>query len=164
MNKKATFAGGCFWCIEAAFEELEGVESAVSGYTGGNKKDPTYQDHEGHREAVQITYDPEKISYKKLLEIFWTHIDPTDNGGQFVDRGHSYTTAIYYHDDEQKKLAEESKNTLKLNEPIVTEILPAQEFYEAEKEHQGYYKTCSLQYNAYKLGSGRAERLKQLWG
>jgi len=162
--QKATFAGGCFWCIEAAFEELDGVESAISGYTGGDKKDPTYYDHEGHREAVQITYDPEKISYKKLLEIFWTHIDPTDEGGQFADRGHSYTTAIYYHDDEQKSLAEESKQAIKLDEPVVTEILPAKEFYEAEKEHQGYYKTCSLQYNAYKLGSGRVQRLKELWG
>ncbi|MFC1600086.1 peptide-methionine (S)-S-oxide reductase MsrA [Patescibacteria group bacterium] len=164
MNKKATFAGGCFWCIEAAFEELDGVESAISGYTGGDLNNPTYHNHGTHKEAVQITFDPEKISYKKLLEIFWTHIDPTDEGGQFVDRGSSYTTAIYYHDEEQKKLAEESKAAIKLDEPIFTEILPAQEFYEAEKEHQNYYKTCSLQYNAYKLGSGRAQKLKELWG
>lgn len=164
MNKKATFAGGCFWCIEAAFNELEGVKSTLSGYTGGETKDPTYHSIDDHREAVQITYNSDKISYKKLLEIFWTHIDPTDSGGQFADRGHSYTTAIYYHDEEQKQLAEESKSQLKLNEPIVTEILPAKEFYKAEEKHQNYYKTCSLQYNAYKIGSGRVQRLKELWG
>lgn len=162
--QKATFAGGCFWCIEAAFDELDGVESAISGYTGGDSDDPHYYNHGTHKEAVQITYDPKKISYKKLLEIFWTHIDPTDDGGQFADRGSEYMTAIFYHDEEQKKLAEESKAAIKLDEPIFTEILPAKEFYEAEEEHQNYYKICSLQYNAYKLGSGRIQRLKELWG
>ncbi|MCX7668116.1 MAG: peptide-methionine (S)-S-oxide reductase MsrA, partial [Atribacterota bacterium] len=138
--EKATFAGGCFWCIESAFEKVPGVVKAISGYTGGHKEHPTYEEvctgETGHFEAVEITYDPEKISYQELLHIFWQNIDPTDPGGQFVDRGSQYRTAIFYHTESQRVAAEKSKEALeksgRFSKPIVTEILPASTFYPAE--------------------------------
>jgi len=170
--EKATFAGGCFWCIESSFEKLDGVVNVISGYTGGHKKNPTYGEVSsgttGHYEAVQITYDPSTITYEKLLDVFWRQIDPTDSGGQFTDKGSQYRTAIFYHDDRQKNLAEKSKEDLgrsgKFERPIVTEILKSSAFYKAEDYHQDYYKKCSLNYNLYKSGSGREEYFKQKWG
>lgn len=170
--EKATFAGGCFWCVESPFEDLDGVIEAVSGYAGGQKENPTYEEvcagKTGHFEAVQITYDPSRISYKDLLEVFWRQIDPTDAGGQFADRGSQYKTAIFYHDDGQKKVAEESKRDLeksgKFKEPIATKILPASTFYKAEEYHQNYSRTCPIQYNSYKKGSGREKFIKDKWG
>jgi len=170
--EKATFAGGCFWCMEPPFENLEGVVAVEPGYTGGNKENPTYEQVSsgttGHLEAVQITYDPNKISYQKLVDVFWTQIDPTDQGGQFVDRGSQYKTAIFYHDDEQRKIAEESKaklgESVKYNKPIVTEIRPLSKFYEAEDYHQDFYKKSPTRYKSYKFFSGREEFLKRIWG
>lgn len=170
--KKAIFAGGCFWCIEAAFEELDGVIEAISGYIGGDKENPTYEEVSsgttGHYEAVQVIYDPSKISYEELLDYFWKHMDPTDVKGQFVDKGSQYRTAIFYLNETQKKLAEESKERLeksgKFDKPIATKILPASEFYKAEEYHQDYYKKKPIQYQRYKRGSGREEKLKAIWG
>jgi len=170
--KKATFAGGCFWCTEADFEKLPGVVKVVSGYTGGQKENPTYAEvssgKTGHVEAVQVYYDPSKISYEELLDTLWKHIDPNDGGGQFVDRGPQYRSAIFYHDDEQKRLAEKSKEALgksgKFNKPIVTEILQFTKFYEAEEYHQDYYKNHSLRYSFYRHGSGRDQFLERVWG
>lgn len=170
--KKATFAGGCFWCTEADFEKLPGVVKVVSGYTGGQKENPTYAEvssgKTGHLEAVQVYYDPSKISYEELLDYLWKHIDPTDGGGQFVDRGPQYRSAIFYHDDEQKRLAEKSKEAVgksgKFNRPIATEILRFTKFYEAEEYHQDYYKNHSLRYSFYRHGSGRDQFLEKAWG
>ncbi|NOX20003.1 MAG: peptide-methionine (R)-S-oxide reductase MsrB [Nitrospirae bacterium] len=170
--KKATFAGGCFWCMEPAFEGLDGVVDVIAGYTGGKEKNPTYKDvssgKTGHVEAVQILYDPERISYKRLLDIFWQQIDPTDPGGQFADRGPNYKTAIFYHDEVQKKLAEESKKALEasgiFDKPIVTEIRPAGPFYPAEQYHQDYYKKNPVKYKFYRYASGRDGFLKKYWG
>ncbi len=168
---KATFAGGCFWCMEPPFEKLDGVVEVISGYTGGNTKNPTYAEvcsgTTGHFEAVQVVYDPKKISYIELLNVFWKNIDPTDSGGQFVDRGSQYRTAIFFHDEEQKRLAQESKRALMTtglySMPIVTEILKITQFYKAEDYHQDYYKTCPARYNTYKQGSGREQILKKIW-
>lgn len=168
----ATFAGGCFWCTEAAYHELEGVQSVISGYTGGTKKNPTYEEVSsgatGHAEAVQITYDPAKVSYEKLLDIYWRNIDPTTVNQQFADHGTQYRTVIFYHNDEQKRLAEETKAKLEKSAvfggPIVTEILPAREFYPAEEYHQNYYKKNPVHYKMYKIGSGREAYLKRIWG
>ncbi|RWZ60331.1 peptide-methionine (R)-S-oxide reductase [Halobacillus fulvus] len=167
----ATFAGGCFWCMVEPFDECPGIESIVSGYTGGHTENPTYMqvitETTGHREAVQITFDPAIFPYERLLELFWQQIDPTDAGGQFADRGKSYTTAIYYHTEEQKRLAEESKKRVEqsgvFKDPIVTEILPAQTFYPAEDKHQDYYKKNAFHYKRYKKGSGRADFIKNHW-
>lgn len=169
--KLATFAGGCFWCMVSPFDEQPGIEKVISGYTGGHTENPTYEevcsDTTGHYEAVQITYDPAVFPYKKLLELFWQQIDPTDVGGQFHDRGQSYQTAIFYHDEEQRELAETSKVELaasgRFQKPIVTEILPAGPFYPAEEKHQHYYKKNPLHYNLYKEGSGRARFIKAHW-
>jgi peptide methionine sulfoxide reductase msrA/msrB len=168
----ATFAGGCFWCVEADFEKVPGVVEVISGYTGGHKENPTYEDVSagatGHLEAVQVIYDPDKISYKKLLTVFWRHVDPTDRDGQFVDRGSQYRTAILYHDEEQKRLAEESVKELnksgRFNKPVVTEIIPFKKFYKAEAYHQDYYKTHSAPYKFYRLNSGRDQFLQKVWG
>jgi len=168
----ATLAGGCFWCVESAYEHYEGVIEAVSGYTGGHKEDPTYQEvtsgTTGHYEAVQITFDPSIISFKDLLEIFWRQIDPTDAEGSFVDKGPQYRSAIFYHDEEQKKIAEQSKKDLeesgKYEKPIVTEILPAEKFYKAEEYHQDYYKKSSGSYESYRKGSGRDQYREETWG
>ena len=168
--KKAIFAGGCFWCMEKPFEELEGVISVTSGYTGGSTENPTYENYAagGHREAVEIVYDPAKITYKQLLDVFWRQIDPTDPDGQFVDRGEQYSTAIYYFDEEQRRLAEESKEDLEkskvFDKPIVTPIIPASTFYKAEEYHQDYYKKNPLRYKYYRNGSGRDRFLKKIWG
>ncbi|WP_102692369.1 peptide-methionine (S)-S-oxide reductase MsrA [Rummeliibacillus pycnus] len=169
---KATFAGGCFWCMVKPFDEQPGIESIISGYTGGYVENPTYQqvcsDLTGHLEAVQITFDPEVYPYEKLVETFWTLIDPTDAGGQFHDRGRSYMTAIFYHDEEQKGIAEASKKALeesgKFNMPIVTKILEAKPFYKAEPYHQYYYKKNPTHYELYSIGSGRVAFQQQHWG
>ena len=168
----ATFAGGCFWCMEAAFQETKGVTSVVSGYSGGKEENPTYKEvltgKTGHLETVEVRYDPSKISYEKLIDIFWRQIDPTDTGGQFVDRGAQYKTAIFYHNESQKKAAEKSKKELedsgKFDKPIATEILSVSTFYKAEEYHQDYYKKRILQYNIYKKGSGREDYIKETWG
>jgi peptide-methionine (S)-S-oxide reductase len=170
--KTATFAGGCFWCMEKPFDEVEGVVSTISGYTGGQQANPTYRQVSsgttGHAESVQITYDPKKVKYKTLLDIFWRNIDPLDAQGQFCDKGSQYRSAIFYADDEQQKLAEQSKAKLaksgKLNGPIVTEITSATTFYPAEDYHQNFYQTNSVKYKVYRFGCGRDQRLKQLWG
>ena len=169
---KATFAGGCFWCSEADFEKLPGVVKVISGYTGGHKENPTYAEvssgRTGHVEAVQVYYDPSKISYEELLDAFWKHIDPTDSGGQFVDRGPQYRSAIFYHDEEQKRLAEKSKEELsksgRLDKPIVTEITKFTKFYEAEEYHQDYHKKHALKYKYYRYGSGRDQFTTKVWG
>lgn len=170
-GKLATFAGGCFWCMVEPFEKREGIMKVVSGYTGGHTVNPTYEEvcagNTGHVEAVQITYDPDVFTYEQLLDIYWMQIDPTDPGGQFYDRGQSYTTAIFYHDEEQKRLAEKSKKDLeesgRFEGPIVTKILPAKPFYEAEYYHQQFYKKNPLRYNMYVKGSGRKAFIEQHW-
>lgn len=172
MEKElATFAGGCFWCMVSPFEEMEGIVSVTSGYTGGHKPNPTYKEvcseTTGHYEAVQITFEPEKFSYEKLLDIYWRQIDPTGEGGQFHDRGQSYETVIFYHSEQQQQLAEESKKKLaesgRFKKPIVTKILPAMVFYPAEEYHQDYHKKNSFRYALYRKGSGRDEFLKEYW-
>jgi peptide methionine sulfoxide reductase msrA/msrB len=170
--KAATFAGGCFWCVESDFEKVDGVVEAISGYTGGQKPNPTYKEVSaggtGHAEAVQVRYDPDKITYKELLDVFWRHVDPTDAGGQFVDRGSQYRPAIFYHDEEQKRIAEESRTELeksgRFSKPIATEIVPITEFYTAEEYHQDYYRKNPLRYKFYRHGSGRNQFLKSTWG
>jgi peptide methionine sulfoxide reductase msrA/msrB len=169
---EATFAGGCFWCTESDFEKIDGVVEAISGYAGGQTQNPTYKEVSaggtGHAEVVRILYDPQKITYDELLDIFWQHVDPTDPGGQFVDRGSQYRSAIFYHDEEQKRLAEDSKRKLdssgRFKATIATEIVPVSEFYEAEDYHQDYYKKNSLRYKFYRLNSGRDQFLKKAWG
>jgi len=169
-SEKATLAGGCFWCMESDFEKIAGVEDVVSGYTGGTGNDPTYRDYgrKGHIEAVQITFDPSVITYKKILDLFWLRIDPTDGGGQFCDRGHEYTTAVFYRSETQRKLAEESKAGLersgKLKSLVATKIIKARVFYRAETYHQDYYKKNPLRYRLYRYNCGRDQRLKELWG
>ncbi len=161
--EKATFAGGCFWCIEPPFDKLDGVIDTIAGYTGGNVKNPTYEQVStgttGHAEAVEIIYDPEVVSYEKLLEVFWLNIDPTDAGGQFADRGSQYRPEIFYHSEAQRKAAEASKKKLdesgKFGNPVVVAITEAAEFYPAEEYHQSYYKKNELRYKMYKYGSGR---------
>ncbi len=168
----ATFAGGCFWCMEAAFETLKGVYDAVSGYTGGTTHKPSYAEvssgKTGHVEAVHVYFNPKIVSYKQLLDVFWKSIDPTDDKGQFADKGSQYRTAIFYHDENQKKLAEASKKALeaskKFSKPITTKILPLKEFFKAEDYHQNYHRKHALQYNLYKFASGRENFLKKVWG
>ncbi len=170
--EKATFAGGCFWCMEPPFEKLKGVNEVISGYTGGHKATPTYEEVSsgttGHVEAIEVFYDPSQITYSELLDVFWRQIDPTDPGGQFVDRGEQYRTVIFYHTDEQKRLAEKSKENLeksgRFKKPIVTEIFPASKFYRAEEYHQDYYKKSSFKYKYYRFRSGRDQYLKKIWG
>lgn len=169
--EKATFAGGCFWCMEPPFETLQGVTKVISGYMGGHKENPTYNEvssgKTGHKEVIQVIYDPSRITYEELLDVFWRQIDPTDENGQFTDKGSQYKTAIFYYSEEQRHLAEESKKDLeelgKFEKPIVTEILKASTFYKAEDYHQDYYKTCPIKYDSYKKGSGRADFLKKKW-
>jgi peptide-methionine (S)-S-oxide reductase len=168
----AVFAGGCFWCEETAFEGMPGVISVTSGYIGGQKKNPTYEEvssgSTGHAEAVEVAFDPAKTSYPKLLEIFWHNVDPFQKDGQFCDHGTQYRSAIFYKDEMQRKAAEESKRKLE-EEPrfrgkIVTEIVPATTFYPAEEYHQDFYKKSPARYNQYRNGCGRDARLKQIWG
>jgi len=169
---KATFAGGCFWCMEAPFDKLKGVVSTTSGYTGGHVKDPTYEQvsagSTGHTEAVEVIYDPAKVDYAKLLEVFWRNIDPLDARGQFCDKGSQYRSAIFYHTDEQRRLAEASKATLEtsdhLGQTLVTEIVPATVFYPAEDYHQDYYTKNPVRYKFYRYSCGRDQRLQTLWG
>ena len=168
----ATFAGGCFWCMEGPFEKLPGVKSVTSGYTGGQKKNPTYDEvsagSTGHAEAVQILYDPAAVSYEKLLEVFWRNIDPLTANAQFCDHGSQYRSAVYVHDEAQRKAAEESKAQLeasgRLRGKIVTEIVAASTFYPAEEYHQDYYRKNPVRYHTYRTGCGRDRRLKELWG
>jgi peptide-methionine (S)-S-oxide reductase len=169
---RATFAGGCFWCMEGPFDKLPGVISTTSGYTGGKVKNPTYEQvstgRTGHAEAVQVVYDPKLVSYDKLLDVFWHNIDPTQRDGQFCDHGSQYRTAIFYHDEEQHRLAVASRAALAKNQPfkgdIVTQIVKAEEFYPAEDYHQDYYKKNPTRYKFYRAGCGRDARLKELWG
>lgn len=170
-NELATFAGGCFWCMVSPFSKLPGVEKIVSGYIGGHKENPTYEQvcskTTGRHEAVQITFDPEKTSYEELLDLFWRQIDPTDPGGQFVDRGEPYHTAIFYHSEEQKHKAEFSKKALaasgRFDKPIATKIMPAEIFYPAEEYHQDFYKKNPSHYEHYRRGSGRDAFIKTHW-
>ena len=169
---KATFAGGCFWCVEEAFEKVPGVISAVSGYTDGNVDNPSYRQvtggQTGHAEAVEVTFDPAQVTYGQLLDVFWRNVDPTVVDRQFCDVGNQYRTAIFVHDAEQMRLAEASKQALQASkpfaEPIVTPIVAASTFYPAEDYHQDYYKTNPLRYKFYKWNCGRAQRLAELWG
>ncbi len=175
MNMKpteiATFAGGCFWCVESDFEKVPGVLKAISGFSGGSEKNPSYKDvsggFTGHTEVVQIHFDPNIVSYEKLLEVFWRHIDPTDAGGQFVDRGSQYRSEIFYHNEAQRRAAEASKKALTaagiFNKPIITPITPFSAFYPAEAYHQDYYKKNPLRYKYYRWGSGRDQFLETTW-
>jgi len=168
----ATFAGGCFWCMEPPFEKLDGVLSTTVGYSGGHTPNPSYSEVSaggtGHAEAVQIAYDPKKISYEKLLDVFWHNVDPITPDAQFCDHGTQYRTAIFYHDDTQRKVAEESKQRLndskRFPRPIVTEIVRATDFYPAEEYHQKYHEKNPVRYNYYRWGCGRDQRLRELWG
>lgn len=170
-TKKATFAGGCFWCMEHPFEKIDGVSTVVSGYIGGKEVNPTYRDVSagitGHTEAVEITFDPSKVTYEELLDIFWRQIDPTDGGGQFVDRGSQYRTGIFYHDEAQREAAVASKKALEdkmlYGRPVVTEITKATPFYPAEDYHQDYYKRNPIRYKFYRSRSGRDDFLKRYW-
>ena len=163
----AVFAGGCFWCVEAAYQDIEGVTGAVSGFTGGNLKNPTYNgNHRGHYEAVKVTYDPAVVSYEQLLKVFWHNIDPFDDRGQFCDKGPSYRSAIFF-TDEQRPLADASKDdVVRQFEPelVVTELLPAAKFWPVEAAHQDYYKKNPIRYHFYRTGCGRDRRLNQVWG
>lgn len=170
-EKTTVLAGGCFWCMEADFEKLEGVTDVVSGFTGGTMKDPTYGgDHSGHYEAVEITYDPQRVSYRELLDHFWVNIDPFDDGGQFCDRGHSYLSAIFVANEEERKIAEESKREVAAMFPgkeVVTPILNASTFYPvkgSESYHQDFYKKNPVRYKIYRWNCGRDQRLKAIWG
>jgi peptide-methionine (S)-S-oxide reductase len=171
-RKIALFAGGCFWCMEHPFDELDGVFSVTSGYTGGSKEKPTYEEvssgRTGHAEAVQVVYDPGKVSYQKLVDVFWRNIDPLTANAQFCDHGTQYRSAIFYLDDEQKRVAEASKEALaksgRFDRPIVTQIAAASTFWPAEGYHQHYYKTHPVQYKFYRYNCGRDQRLEQLWG
>lgn len=170
--EKATFAGGCFWCMEAPFDKIDGVVSVTVGYTGGSVKKPTYEQVSGggtgHTEAVQVAYDPQKVSYNKLLQVFWHNIDPTTKDRQFCDNGNQYRSGIFFHSTEQQRTALQSKTALDkvrpFKEPIVTEIVAATEFYPAEEYHQHYYKKNPLRYKYYRNSCGRDKRLKELWG
>ena len=167
---KATFAGGCFWCMEKPFDQLQGVVSTTSGYTGGQLPNPTYRQVSsgttGHAESMQVVYDPAKVSYEKLLDVFWQNVDPIDAEGQFCDRGSQYRSSVFYQDETQHKLAEQSKVAVatQLNQPIATEIVVASEFYPAEDYHQNYYQTHPAKYRFYRFTCGRDQRLAKVWG
>jgi len=172
QKAEAIFAGGCFWCMEPPFDELPGVIATISGYTGGTKKDPTYQQvssgRTGHAESVKVVYDPTVISYQKLLDVYWVNVDPLAVDRQFCDHGDQYRTAIFYLNDEQKQLALASKKKLeesgRFDQPIATQIVPAGKFYPAEEYHQDYYKKNPIRYKFYRYNCGRDQRLQQLWG
>jgi peptide-methionine (S)-S-oxide reductase len=171
---RATFAGGCFWCMEHPFDELPGVVSVTSGYSGGQKRSPTYEEVSagvtGHAESVQVLFDPQRMTYARLLEVYWHNIDPTTPDQQFCDHGHQYRSAIFFHDETQKRLAEESKKAIEaelaptVKKPVVTEIVPFTEFWPAEEYHQHFYKKNPVRYQSYRLGCGRDKRLQELWG
>ena len=170
--KTAIFAGGCFWCMEHPFDEIDGVVSVTSGYSGGSKQNPTYEEVSsgttGHAEAVQVVYDPAKVSYQKLVDVFWHNVDPLTANAQFCDHGTQYRSAIFYQGDEQKRVAEASKEALtksgRFDRPIVTQIVAASTFWPAEGYHQHYYKTNPVRYKFYRYNCGRDQRLEQLWG
>jgi len=172
QSAKATFAGGCFWCMQPPFDKTTGVVSTVVGYTGGAESDPTYEQvasgRTGHAEAIRVVYDPSQVSYERLLEVLWRNINPTTRDRQFADVGRQYRTAIFYHTEEQRRQAEASKQRLaqsgKFDQPIVTEIVPAGPFYPAEDHHQDYYKKHPIHYTLYRIGSGREGYLKATWG
>jgi peptide-methionine (S)-S-oxide reductase len=168
----ATFAAGCFWCVESDFDKVQGVVSTTSGFTGGKKKNPTYEQVSaggtGHTEAVQVVYDPKKVSYAQLLKVFWNNVDPFDANGQFCDKGDQYRSAIFYGNQAQKQAAEQSKTALEksgsFEQPIVTEIAPVSQFYAAEEYHQNFYKRNPVRYKFYRFNCGRDARLEELWG
>lgn len=168
--QKATFAGGCFWCMEEPFDQLKGVISTTSGYTGGSVSNPTYKQvsagNTGHAEAVEVKYDANQITYEKLLNVFWRNIDPTVQNKQFCDTGNQYRSEIFYHNDQQKKIAQASKAKIQkqLNKNIFTQITPAKKFYPAEDYHQNYYKNQALLYKYYRYRCGRDQRLQEIWG
>ncbi len=170
-TERATFAGGCFWCMEHPFDKIDGILEVTVGYTGGEEENPTYDEvcsgMTGHIEAVQIVFDPDRVAYSDILDVFWRQINPTDPGGQFVDRGHQYMTAIFYHGEYQKKEAEKSLRLMNesglYDSPIVTEIREAGPFYRAEEYHQGYYRNNTVRYNIYRKNSGRDQFLKRIW-
>ena len=170
--EKATFAGGCFWCMQHPYDELKGVVSTTVGYTGGHRDNPTYEEvcagETGHAEAIEILYDPTQINYSELLNVFWKNIDPTTLNKQFTDIGTQYRTAVFYHSEKQKQSAESSKEEMErsgiYDNPIVTEITPASTFYRAEDYHQKYYEKCPVRYKVYKSGSGREQYLENVWG
>jgi peptide-methionine (S)-S-oxide reductase len=172
QNARATFAGGCFWCMEEVYENVDGVISVISGYTGGHLANPTYEQVSaggtGHVESVEVVYDPDKVTYQHLLKVFWRNIDPTTPNAQFCDHGSQYRSAIFYHDETQKRLIDESKQAVESSksfpQPIVTEILPTSIFYPAEDYHQDFYKKNPVRYKFYKWNCGRSQRLEQLWG
>lgn len=167
----ATFGGGCFWCMAGPFEVEPGVSKVVSGYTGGRTENPTYEEvstgRTGHKEVIQVTFDPAKVKYERLLDIYWRQVDPTDSGGQFVDRGSQYETAIYYQDEAQKTAAEKSKKALaqsgRFSKPIITPILPLGKFYPAEDYHQDFHHKSPFRYKMYRMNSGRDEFLEEVW-
>jgi len=167
---RATFAGGCFWCMEPPFDKLDGVVSTTSGYTGGRTADPTYEQvsagRTGHAEVVEVLYDPRKITYSQLLDVFWRNIDPLTANAQFCDVGSQYRAAIFVHDETQRRLAEESKTAVarRLQKPVVTEVVTASKFWPAEEYHQDYYKKNPIRYNLYRAGCGRDQRLEAIWG
>lgn len=169
-NAQATFAGGCFWCVEEAYDEIEGVLSTTSGYTGGEENDPSYEQvasgETGHAEAVRVVYDPDKVDYATLLEAFWHNIDPFAENRQFCDVGAQYRSAIFYHNERQKRLAESTKAELeqRFGREIATQIAPAERFWEAEEYHQNYYEKNPVRYRFYKAGCGRTDRLEEIWG
>jgi len=171
-TESAIFAGGCFWCLEKPFDQLEGVSSTISGYSGGDVDNPTYQQVSnggtGHKEVVRVTYDPAQVSYERLLEVFWVNIDPIDGGGQFCDRGSQYTSAIFYLNESQRKVAENSFNALvdsaRFKQPIQTQLLQASEFYSSEDYHQDYYLKNPIRYKYYRYACGRDTRLQEVWG
>ncbi len=172
QHAKATFAGGCFWCMEEAFENVEGVVFVVSGYAGGQVENPTYEEVSaggtGHTESIEVTYDPSKVTYEDLLDVFWRNVDPTTPNAQFCDHGSQYRTAIFYHNETQKQLIDESRERIDVSktfpESIVTEVLPASAFYIAEDYHQDFYTKNPIRYKYYKWNCGRTRRLEQLWG
>ncbi len=165
-TKEAIFAGGCFWCVESDFDAVPGVLSTTSGYIGGENEQPSYENHPGHREAVRIEYDDAKVTYDTLLDVFWHSVDPTDEGGQFCDRGHSYTTGIYAVGDADLAAARASKDKAQaeLQQPIATEIVAAPTFWPAEDYHQNYYRTSPARYKYYRYACGRDDRVEELWG
>jgi len=165
-SNTAIFAGGCFWCMEAAFDEVDGVTETISGYAGGTKPNPTYGDHEGYLEAVKVTYDPAKVTYAKLLDHYWQNIDPFDADGQFCDKGSAYHTAIFFNNDDEKTLAETTKEEIaaRFKQTVATEIKPVTTFTAAEDYHQDYHNQNPVSYKYYKWGCGRAQRLAEIWG
>lgn len=170
--EKATFAGGCFWCMQPFFDHLKGVKKTVVGYTGGHTPNPSYEEvssgQTGHAEAIEVTYDPKEVAYNKIINVYWHNIDPTQLNGQFVDEGTQYRTVIFYHNEEQKRVAEETKKELgasgRFHGPIVTAIEPAGPFYPAEDYHQEYYQKSPFRYNMYHAGTGREEFKEKVWG